>query len=183
MISPLNKRSSRIPAIRRLSSRLLIVVIGISLSALPGCMELPLISRNGKSETATATEEQSPLTPRELLSARLVNPPSDPDAPPITVGKLIEMADRYLSCDCAGTRFVDSWKRTPEGYLLSTNSEAVRPLELVCAIEEETTHCFLTEIDRGPHVGSLEERFVPGSEFIRFIYENGVKCQREKPCP
>ena len=34
------------------------------------------------------------VTPRELLTARLVNRPANDNVPPITVGKLIEFADR-----------------------------------------------------------------------------------------
>ncbi len=133
--------------------------------------------------TTTTTAVNFQVTPRELLTARLVNPPADENAPPITVGKLIEFADRYLSCDCSGTRFVKAWQRLPGGYRLQTNSELIRPLDFACQTKPEATYCYLSEIDRGAHVQALEERFVPGAEFIRFMYENGLKCEREGPCP
>lgn len=123
------------------------------------------------------------VTPRELLTARLINPPPDENTPRITVGKLIEFADRYLSCDCSGTRFVKAWQRLPSGYRLQTNSAAIRPLDFACKTVGETTDCYLAEIDRGAQVGELDKRFVPGSEFIQFMYENGLKCEREGPCP
>ena len=63
-----------------------------------------------------------------------------------------------------------------------TNSEFVRPLVFECQNESDTTQCFLSEIDRGPQVSDLRERFVPGSDFIQFIYENGLQCKRAEPC-
>lgn len=122
------------------------------------------------------------VTPRELLTARLVNPPIDDNSPRITVGKLIEFADRYLSCDCSGTRFVKSWERRAGRYRLTTNSELVRPLDFACRTQEDLTTCYLSEIDRGTHILELEKRFVPGSQFIHFMYENGLKCERDEPC-
>ena len=144
----------------------------------------PFLKREPKPEPArvTATIDLQ-LTPRELLTARLINPPADEKTPQITVGKLIEFADRYLSCDCSGSRFVKSWERLPGRYRLTTNSEPVRPLEFACVGEGETTDCYLAEIDRGDHVQDLEKRFVPGSQFIQFMYENGLQCDREGPCP
>lgn len=133
--------------------------------------------------TPTMVGVDTQVTPRELLTARLVNPPVDENAPKITVGKLIEFADRYLSCDCSGSRFVRSWTRRAGDYALTTNSDFVRPLNFACRAEGETTNCFLAEIDRGPQVQDLTKRFVPGSEFIQFMYENGLQCDREEPCP
>ena len=66
---------------------------------------------------------------------------------------------------------------------MTTNSEAVRPLEFVCTSAGEDRECYLTEIDRGGDSDSFTQRFVPGSEFIQFLYENGVRCTREEPCP
>ncbi len=145
-----------------------------------------LLKRQSAPEPAAQTTTETiniQVTPRELLTARLVNPPADENAPPITVGKLIEFADRYLSCDCSGTRFVKAWQRLPDGYRLQTNSELIRPLDFACQTNADVTNCYLAEIDRGAHVQTLEERFVPGAEFIRFMYENGLKCEREGPCP
>ena len=122
------------------------------------------------------------VTPRELLTARLINPPIDEKTPRITVGKLIEFADRYLSCDCSGVRFVKSWQRLSGSYRLTTNSEFVHPLEFFCVSDDETTNCHLSEIDRGEHIQNLEKRFVPGAQFIQFMYQNGLQCGREEPC-
>ena len=136
-----------------------------------------------KLPTMGADDEDSTATPRDLLTAKLINPRANPDTPNLTVGKMIEFADRYLACDCAKTRFVRSWEKTAEGYRLFTNSEVVRPIEFVCADIEQGRQCYLLEIDRGPRTESIEDRFVPGSEFIQFLYDNGVRCARETPCP
>ena len=130
-----------------------------------------------------APDAEQRATPRDLLGARLVNPRENPDTPPMTVGKMIEFADRYLACDCAKTRFVRAWEKTPSGYRLLTNSDAVHPIEFVCRNVDESSECFLTEIDRGAAKGELAERFVPGSQFIQFLYDNGLRCEREQPCP
>lgn len=124
------------------------------------------------------------LTPRELLTARLINARAAGDAVPgMTVGKLIEYADRYLTCDCADTRFARAWQRTSGGYLLSTHSAQVQPLDFRCTGSGEDMSCFLREIDRGANLPDLKQRFMPGSDFIRFIYEKGSKCERTAPCP
>ena len=128
-------------------------------------------------------EEDITATPRDLLTARLVNPPARDDTPRMTVGKLIEFADRYLACDCSTKRFVRAWEKTDNGYRLLTNSEFVRPIRFVCSDIEDRKECFLTEIDQGPRAESLGSRFVPGSEFIQFLYDNGVRCEREEACP
>lgn len=149
-----------------------------------GCSRVPVprLPAFTKSEAAPAAVDQT-ATPRDLLTARLVNPRVDAATPNMTVGKLIEFADRYLACDCATTRFVQAWQKTPEGYRLTTNSANVRPLEFVCRGVDEARECFLTEIDRGPQTADFTERFVPGAEFIQFVYENGVRCARETACP
>ena len=121
-------------------------------------------------------------TPRELFSAKLINPRPDPNVPNLTVGKLMEFADRYLACDCANMRFGKSWTKLDDGYVLATNSEVVRPLHFVCTGDTDGRECFLAEIDRGPQTNTLAQRFVPGGEFIKFLYENGVKCARATPC-
>lgn len=124
------------------------------------------------------------LTPRELLTARLLNPRiAESTTPGLTVGKLIEFADRYLACDCANTRFAKAWRRIEGGYELATNAAQVRPLRFVCSGEAEQLACFLTEIDRGPQLADLTQRFMPGSDFIAFIYANGLSCPRVEPCP
>ena len=164
--------------------RTMITLLALLFAALAGCSTPKILKRERAPAPAPAIEPVAiEVTPRELLTARLVNPAADDSVPPITVGKLIEYADRYLSCDCSGTRFVQSWQRLPGGYRLSTNSSRVRPLDFYCDAAEGVTRCFLTEIDRGSNVDDLTERFVPGAEFIRFMYENGLKCEREGPCP
>jgi hypothetical protein len=153
---------------------------------LGACARVPLPklpSFTSDDERATELVDDRTATPRDLLGARLANPRINPDTPGMTVGKLIEFADRYLACDCAATRFVRTWEQTPEGWRLTTNSPNVRPLEFVCRDVASERECFLTEIDRGAQSPSFEERFVPGAEFIQFLYENGVRCEREEPCP
>ncbi|MBI2802724.1 MAG: hypothetical protein HYX63_21005 [Gammaproteobacteria bacterium] len=134
--------------------------------------------------TAPAAAVDPSLTPRELITARLINTRApDSKTPGMTVGKLIEFADRYLACDCANTRFAKTWKRLDSGYELSTNSGQVRPLRLMCTGTGEATECYLNEIDRGAQIPRLQERFMPGSDFIEFIYQHGVNCPRTEPCP
>ena len=124
------------------------------------------------------------LTPRELLVAKLVNSRSEGDAVPgMTVGKLVEFADRYLACDCADTRFAKAWQRTAEGYVLVTNASQVQPLDFRCSGSGEAMQCYLREIDRGANLTDLKQRFMPGGDFVRFIYEQGSKCERVEPCP
>ena len=124
------------------------------------------------------------LTPRELLTARLVNAREADDAiPGMTVGKMIEFADRYLACDCADQRFAKSWARYDGGYVLATNAGQVRPLDFACSGPPEALECYLKEIDRGPAAGALGERYMSGGDFIRFIYESGSRCERTEPCP
>ncbi len=132
---------------------------------------------------AAAVAVDLTATPRDLLGAHLVNPRTSEDTPNMTVGKMIEYADRYLACDCAGTRFVRSWEKTAEGYRATVNSGAVRPLEFTCRDVEAGRECYLIEIDRGPQSPSFPERFVPGSNFIQFLYQHGVQCERAEPCP
>ncbi|MDA0823850.1 MAG: hypothetical protein O3C28_15730 [Proteobacteria bacterium] len=163
---------------------LVLLSVGISLIACskPDFVKHMPSFREPEVVAAPVAPVDSQLTPRELLTARLVNPPANSDSPRITVGKLIEFADRYLSCDCSGQRFVKSWERRADDYQLTTNSEFVRPLTLACQSAGESTDCFLAEIDRGPQVADLQARFVPGSQFIQFIYDNGLQCEREGPC-
>ena len=174
--------SLRVPKPFKIS--FLFVFIALFAALLNGCAKPDFIERipTIRKAPAAPTRVDLQVTPRELLTARLLNPPAKDGSPPITVGKLIEFADRYLSCDCSGKRFVRSWEKTSGTYRLTTNSEFVRPLNFACHNSEDSTQCFLTEIDRGPQVLDLRERFVPGSDFIQFIYENGLQCKRAAPC-
>lgn len=157
---------------------LILVIPACKSPSLPSLPEIPILNRT------KAVEEpvDSQTTPRELLTARLVNRAPNDATPPITVGKLIEFADRYLACDCSNKRFVKSWQRTSDGYRMITNSGAIEPVNLRCQLNDEKNVCFLNEIDRGPAVKALNERFVPGGEFIEFMYKNGLKCERATPC-
>ena len=162
---------------------LLIALNGCKSPSLPSLPDIPLLNKDKKPEAAASVAADTQTTPREILTARLVNKTPSPDTPPITVGKLIEFADRYLACDCSETRFVKSWQRTESGYSLTTNSGAIKPLTLTCQTNDAQKNCFLNEIDRGPQAGALQKRFVPGGEFIEFMYNNGLRCERETPCP
>jgi hypothetical protein len=142
------------------------------------------LKRDEPAPTVVEAKVDPSLTPRELLTARLINA-RDPNGatPGLTIGKMMEFADRYLACDCADARFAKSWQRTPGGYELMTNADQVRPLSFVCNGSSEALECYLNEIDRGPHLTNLAERFMPGSDFIAFIYEHGLNCPRTEPCP
>lgn len=166
---------------------LLAVTAGLSGCYKPGFIkrdETDAVAATPKASPPPVIDPTSPLTPRELLAARLINARgADANSPAMTVGKLIEFADRYLACDCAEKRFVRSWERIDGGYQLNTNSEIVRPMRFICAEAAPSMQCFLTEIDRGKSVQPLDQRFMPGSDFIQFIYEHGLNCQRTEPCP
>lgn len=142
-------------------------------------VSLPKLSAIGNEKS----QEASQATPRDLLMARLSNPRSNPNTPGMTVGKMIEFADRRLACNCANTRFVRFWEKTKEGYRLYTSSEALQAIDFICEKAGETRECYLLEIDRGSQSASLGDRFVSGSEFIQLQYDNGVNCARKTPCP
>ena len=166
----------------------LAMFVVVSCLALGGCakapsVKLPKVSMPKLPDLGGDDDERPSTTPRDLLTAKLINPRSNPDTPNMTVGKLIEFADRYLACDCAKTRFARSWEKSARGYRLYTNSEVVEPIEFVCSGEGDERQCYMREIDRGKRTAALGERFVPGSEFIQFLYDNGVRCARETPCP
>ncbi|MBI4692853.1 MAG: hypothetical protein HY749_02430 [Gammaproteobacteria bacterium] len=164
-------------------------VLGGALLALAGCGVTKSVTKvfhdDAPAPAKPAPAEvpaDSPLTPRELLTARLINARAEANAPAITVGKLIEFADRSLACDCAGTRFVKSWERLDGGYQLNTNASSVRPLRFMCARDAQALSCYLQDIDRGAAVTPLEQRFMSGSEFIQSMYERGLNCPRTEPC-
>jgi len=177
----------------RLVSRCRVFAVLALCAAAAGCKapdlkpDLPdFLSREKPEVVAPAPQPvvDPSLTPRELLTARLVNARRADDAMPgMTVGKMIEFADRYLACDCADMRFAKSWQRIDGGYLLLTNAGQARPLEFVCSGPQEGLECYLREIDRGPQAGGLAERFMAGGDFVRFIYESGSQCARVEPCP
>ena len=172
---------------RALARTLLIAFTLMAGLALGGCgsVSIPKVSMPDLPDLGDDGDDAADrtATPRDLLTAKLVNPRPNPDTPNMTVGKMIEFADRYLACDCAKTRFVRAWEKTATGYKLLTNSDVVRPIEFVCRDVEAERECFLLEIDRGPQSPALDQRYVPGADFIQFLYDNGVKCERETPCP
>jgi hypothetical protein len=188
--SLLMRRTSR-RATTALLSRLAIVLLCALALGLNGCSRVPLpkvsmpkmpsMPSLGKDDKPAPAVDRS-ATPRDLLGAQLINPRANEATPNMTVGKMIEFADRYLACDCAGTRFVRTWEKTSEGYKAFTHSDAIRPLEFMCKDGDDARQCYLRELDRGSQSATLEERFTSGSNFIQFLYEHGVKCERETPC-
>jgi len=159
-----------------------LIALGVGCSHVPvpkvPKVSLPKLPSLGKDENARDLS----ATPRDLLAAKLANPRQNPDSPGITVGKLIEVADRALACDCANVRFAKAWHKTADGYRLTTHSEVWRPLEFVCHENAGERQCYLREVDRGPQTATLGQRFVSGSEFIQSMYDNGVQCARKTPC-
>ena len=168
-------------------SRLMAVGGSIFLALLAGCKTpdlKPDFLKRSATEAPAAPAVDSSLTPRELLTARLINTRhADSKSPGLTVGKLIEFADRYLACDCANARFAKTWRHIEGGYELATNANQVKPLRFMCRGEPTALDCYLTEIDRGAQLAELTERFMPGADFIEFIYQNGSHCPRTAPCP
>ena len=74
----------------------------LMLAALLGAcssVSMPKVSMPKMPSLKSAEEKPKDLsaTPRDLLTAKLVNPRPDPNIPNLTVGKLMEFADRYLA--------------------------------------------------------------------------------------
>ena len=121
-------------------------------------------------------------TPRDILNAKILNRSPEDDHPFLTVGKFVELADRYQSCQCTNERFVRNWEKTGKGYLLHSYFNDSRPIEFICDTAKDKPSCFITEIDRGEAISNLNERFAAGSSLVKFIYDKGVKCEKVKPC-
>ena len=178
------------PRLRCSPTRAITLFGSLLLALLAGCktpdLKPDFLKRNTTTTDAvpTAVTVDPSLTPRELLTARLINTRrADSKSPGLTVGKLIEFADRYLACDCANARFAKTWRHIEGGYELATNANQVKPLRFMCRGEPTALDCYLTEIDRGAQLAELTERFMPGADFIEFIYQNGSHCPRTAPCP
>ena len=139
-------------------------------------------SNNLNTETKPRILVDQTTTPRNILNSRLVNRARDEELPFLTVGKLIELADRYQSCQCVSTRFVSRWEKTTSGYLLYSYFYNSQPIEFVCNTSNKGSTCFIREVDRGKQITSLNERFAPGSSLIKFIYDKGVKCSDIDAC-
>ena len=163
---------------------LFVVALAVGACKAPDLKPDFLERRKEQAEVAPQPVVDPSLTPRELLTARLVNArEADEAMPGMTVGKMIEFADRYLACDCAHQRFAKSWARYDGGYVLATNAGQVRPLDFACSGPPEALECYRKEIDRGPAAGTLGARYMSGGDFIRFVYESGSRCERTQPCP
>ncbi len=102
----------------------------VLLPALTACgVSMPKIPFKSEEDDAPAAPAPDlSATPRELMTAKLVNPRND-DVPNMTVGKLMEFADRYLACDCAHQRFAKSWARYDGGYVLATNADLLPQMQ------------------------------------------------------
>ena len=129
------------------------------------------------------SSDRQKTTPRPLISARLINPQNSATVPKITVGKLIEFAERGHSCQCASDRFVNEWKKTKSGFELKTNSNILDTVQFSCAKEDEFLSCYVKEIDRGDGVSPVSERYLSGSKFIEEIYFNSRSCAGTTSCP
>ena len=127
-------------------------------------------------------EDVTISTPRNIITAVLTNRGKNSEIPNITVGKFIELADRYQACQCTKERFVRKWKKTRQGYLLYTFFNESMPLNFVCDYSKTPTQCFITEVDRGAQIKNLSERFASGHSLVRFIYKKGVRCKLDTPC-
>ena len=144
--------------------------------ALMGCSGYTKFSEESRSMAKQTT------TPRDILSAKIVNRLEGSNHPFLTVGKFVELADRYQSCQCTNERFVRRWEKTADGYLLHSYFNKSSPIEFICTREGDNADCFILEIDRGKTIRVLNERFAAGSSLVKFIYEKGVKCEQIRPC-
>ena len=140
--------------------------------SMPDLPKLNLISSGGQT-----------TTPRPLIAARLTNPQNSTQVPKITVGKLIEFAERGHSCQCVGNRFVDEWEKTSSGFQLKINSNTLDTVQFSCAKNDEQLSCYVKEIDLGGDISPISERYLSGSKFIEEIYFKGRSCARTTPCP
>jgi len=121
-------------------------------------------------------------TPRDIMNAKIANRTEKDNHPYLTVGKFVELAERYQSCQCTNERFVDRWEKTKKGYLLYSYFNESQPIEFICNSTNDDFSCFIREIDRGHRINNLNERFAPGSSLVKFIYDKGVRCLKTNPC-
>ena len=142
------------------------------------------IGCGGKSRLANDAQDSvnQATTPRNVLNARIVNRTGNDNFPYLTVGKFVELADRYQSCECTTSRFVSRWEKTKNGYLLYSYFNDSQPIEFTCNTTNDDVSCFVREVDRGAKIKNLNERFAPGSSLIKFIYDKGVRCMERNPC-
>lgn len=151
---------------------------------LGGCsqIEMPKIALPKIPEIALKKKEVHQTTPRALLSARIVNTRYTDQVPKMTVGKLIEFAERGFSCSCRNNRFVKSWVKTSTGYKLTSNAKRFSLIEFSCQKEDGDNTCFVNEIESGTS-SKLADKYISGDDFIKTIYSNGRVCKRQEACP
>ncbi|MEC9248674.1 MAG: hypothetical protein VX986_06600 [Pseudomonadota bacterium] len=153
-----------------------IMVVVLLGSMLTGC------SGNSQQKNDAQDSLNQTTTPRNILNARIVNRGENDNFPYLTVGKFVELADRYQSCQCTTSRFVRRWEKTKTGYLLYSYFNDSQPIEFTCDTTKDDVSCFVREVDRGVKIQNLNERFAPGSSLIKFIYDKGVRCMESNPC-
>ena len=144
--------------------------------SLMGCSGYSEFSEENRSMVKQTT------TPRDILNAKIVNRSEGSSNPFLTVGKFVELADRYQSCHCTNERFVKRWEKTASGYLLHSYFNKSSPIEFICTREGDNADCFILEIDRGKTIRALNERFAAGASLVKFMYDKGIKCEQIKPC-
>jgi hypothetical protein len=153
------------------------------ITILGGCssVTVPSISLPKMPEITLMKNKATQSTPRALLSARIVNTGYTDQVPKMTVGKLIEYAERSFACECHRERFVKNWDKNSTGYVLSSNSEKFNTVEFSCETQEDEYACFVNEIENTTEP-ELSQRYFSGDDFIKTIYANGRVCKRQEPC-
>ena len=159
-------------------TKLLLVLIILS-----GCssVTVPSISLPKMPEMTLMKNKATHSTPRVLLSARIVNTGYTDQVPKMTVGKLIEYAERSFACECHRERFVKSWDKSSTGYVLSSNLKKFKTIKFSCEKQEDEYACFINEIENTTSP-ELSQRYFSGDDFIQAIYANGRVCKRQEPC-
>jgi hypothetical protein len=165
------------------SSYSVFITLLLVATILSGCarMDVPSISLPKMPDIKLMKNKVSHSTPRALLSARIVNTGYTDQVPKMTVGKLVEYAERSFSCACHRERFVKSWDKSSTGYVLSSNSKEFETIKFSCEKEEGEYSCFVNEITNTTR-SELSRRYVSGDNFIKTIYANGRVCKRQETC-
>ncbi|MBT4206390.1 MAG: hypothetical protein HOK64_02295 [Proteobacteria bacterium] len=167
-------------ALKLIPITLFALVLGCSQLKIP---EFPSVSMPEFPKLDLMSSGGQTATPRPLISARLTNPQNSTQVPKITVGKLVEFAERGHSCQCAGDRFVNEWEKINSGFQLKINSNTLDTVQFSCAEQDERLSCYIKEIDLGDDISPISERYLSGSKFIEEIYFKGRSCARTTPCP
>jgi len=159
------------------------IKILLLITILGGCsrVDVPSISLPKIPEITLMKNKATHSTPRVLLSARIVNTGYTDQVPKMTVGKLVEYAERSFSCACNRERFVKSWNKSSTGYVLSSNLKKFATIKFSCDKEQGEYACFVNEIENA--TGSeLSQRYLSGDDFIKTVYANGRVCKRQEAC-